>query len=93
MHALERCLASLQSEPDPLVERRLQQLVFEAMRLRGQYLRLNCDAHKAAQSPTADPQRSSVPANVLVSNSLMLRLHCTIVGMRMTVIKCQFVLG
>ena len=83
MLVLGRCLASLQSEADPLVERRLQQLVFEAMRLRGQYLRSNCDAYPAgqataAQSSTADPQRQSVPADVLVSNRAMLSPHCQV---------------
>ena len=62
----------------------MQQLVFEALRLRGQRLRLASNAHKAgkvvaAQSTTADPQQqpTSLPEGLLVSSSLMLSLHCT----------------
>ena len=41
IQALECCLASLQSQHDPVVNQKMQQLVFEAMRLRGQFVRLN----------------------------------------------------
>ena len=67
---LGRCLASLQAGADSVIEQRMHQLVWEAMRLRGQYLRLSPDAHKAAaaQHAAADKQRCSVPAHVLVSS-------------------------
>ena len=54
VRALECCLARLQSQPDPQVSQRMQQLVFEAMRLRGQFLRLNtCKPRDSQQAQHA----------------------------------------
>ena len=76
----------------------MQQLVFEALRLRGQRLRLASNAHKAGQataalSTAADAQQqpTSLPQGLLVSTSLMLGLHCTNKKIRIIAVRHQHV--
>ena len=74
VQALECCLARLQSQPDSLVEQKMQQLVFEAMRLRGQFLRLNpckpVDSEQAQHAQAAQrAQHADDAAQPAVQNS------------------------
>lgn len=77
VHELELCLAALRSRPDPAVEKRMQQLVFEAMRFKGHHQRIRLDSPDTAGDPRpaqraqggaqAGVERSFVPAHLLVS--------------------------
>ncbi len=54
MHGLDACLSQLDAQPDILLEDRLHQLAFEALRLRIHRLRMTPEAHEVVTNGSED---------------------------------------